>query len=413
MNRIASISAVAVTLLLLPGAGGAQDLPESSPKALMHHAQGIEAYLAGRNADAINHFRLAYQSDPTSYVSLLMAGVAAGNAGEGTQADSFYAMVLPHQEKLSAYYRYRLEAQMAGRAGNPEGYLVANRKAAELGPGTKAWYNVAQAGSPRGMAREALTALRTLDPDKEPMQGWWSYFSVYAAAAHQVGEFEDELRMALRARAAFPGDLRALQLEGEALAALGRTAEAEALLAEVQKMTPGPDVTPGDLMTTVAQELAAHGNAMASRRWLENAVQWYGMLGTTDANATNNRSGKAYAFYSMGRYREAAAIYDSLAVQFPANAVWKAWGGYLLALTGDNAGAADVSGKIGAGEIAFNAVNRAMWRGLIAAALNDRDAAIARFRESELRARWMHRDPVLMKTLQADPRWVAYLRPIG
>lgn len=112
--------AVAVSIALLaPRTMPAQDLPESSPQALMHHAQGVDAYVRGRNADAINHFTLAFKSDPTSYVSLLMAGVAAGNAGQGARADSFYAIVAPHKDKLSPYYRYRLEAQMAGRAGNP------------------------------------------------------------------------------------------------------------------------------------------------------------------------------------------------------------------------------------------------------------------------------------------------------
>ena len=94
----------------------------------MHHAQGVDAYVKGSNQDAIKHFLLAYDSDPTSYASLIMAGVAAGNAGQGARADSFYAKVAPHKDKLSAYYRYRLEAQMAGRAGDVAAAMAANRK---------------------------------------------------------------------------------------------------------------------------------------------------------------------------------------------------------------------------------------------------------------------------------------------
>src|SRR5947208_5001587 len=160
MHRTAKFAAFASLVLIAPITLRAQDLPESSPQALMHHAQGVDAYVKGNNADAIKHFTLAYESDNTSYVSLFMAGVAAGNAGQGARADSFYALVAPHKELLSPYYRYRLEAQMAGRAGDVAGLMAANQKAAELGAGTKAWYNSAQAGGPRGQGAEGREALR-------------------------------------------------------------------------------------------------------------------------------------------------------------------------------------------------------------------------------------------------------------
>lgn len=410
MSRVACVAAVLTALALVPERGQPQDLPESSPKALMHHAQGVEAYVAARNEEAIRHFRLAYESDPTSYVSLLMAGVAAGNAGQLALADSFYAMILPHKDKLSAYYRYRLEAMIAGRAGNADAVIAANRKAAALGGGTKAWYNVAQAGGPRGMAREAIDALRRLDPDKEPMKGWNSYYTVYTAAAHQLGDYEDELAMARRARAARPKGLLGAQLEAEALVALGRSAEAERILGEIETMTPEGTLTPGEAMTTVAQEFDAHGNPQAAKQWLENALKWFAALDATSAKTTDNRFDKAYALYSLGRYREAAAVLDSLATEFPNTAGWKAWTGYLAALTGDKARATDVSTKIQAGEIQVAAGNRLIWRALIALALNDRNTALAHFQESGLRARWMHRDPVVMKAMKGNAAWTAYLK---
>lgn len=406
MSRSCLIGAVAVALLV--PAAGAQDLPESSPKALMHHAQGIEAYLAGRNAEAIQHFVAAHESDPTSYASLIMAGVAAGNAGQGARADSFYALVVPHKEKLSAYYRYRLEAQMAGRAGKPEEYIAANRRAAEIGPGTKAWYNVAQGLTPRGLAHEAREALRKLDPEKEPMKGWYSYYSVYAGAAHQLGDYEDELAMARRGRAAFPGDIRAADDEAQALAALGRVADAEKVLAEVTTLKAAPALDAGDVLVSTAQEFTSHGNAAAGKRALENALKWYATLSDSAARAA--RSGRAYALYTAGRYREAAAIYDSLAAEFPNNNGWKAWGGLMAALTGNRARANEVAAKIESGEIQQSPTNSRIWRGLIAAALNDRDRAVALLQESGMKPRWMHRDPVLMRTLQGNAVWAAYLK---
>lgn len=390
---------VTAALLLAGGvAVSGQDLPESSPRALMHHAQGIEAYVAEKYADAIAHFRMAWESDPTSYVSLLMAGVAAGNAGQGALADSLYAAVAPHKDKLSPYYRYRLQAQMAGRAGDVAGVVEFNRQAAELGDGTKAWYNIAQAGGSRGQASEALAALRKLDPDKEPMKGWYSYYSVYGTAAHVLGEHEDELAMARRARAAFPNDLRAMQREVIALAALGRTADAEAVLTTARAMPIGPGTNYGDISTLYGLELAAHGKAAEGRKWLQAALQWFESLPTEVANMPSVRGGRGYALYSLGRYNDLPSIYASLMADQPNAVAWKAWSGIAAGLNRDKAKAMEISNAIASNQIATG-TNRLAWRALIATSLRDRTAALAFLNEWGLKPEWLHRDPEMTKLL--------------
>jgi tetratricopeptide (TPR) repeat protein len=408
VSTLARLVAITTISLVAPIAALAQDLPESSPQALLHHAQGVDSYLKGANAEAIRHFLLAFESDPTSFVSLLMAGVAAGNAGQGARADSLYALVVPHKDKLSAYYRYRLEAQMASRVGDVAGTAAANRKAAELGAGTKAWYNIGQAINPRGQFGEAREALRKLSPDKEPMKGWYSYYSVYASAAHQLGDYEDELQMARRARAAFPGDIRPYELEAGALAALGRATDVDRVLGEVQAMKAQGGVSPGDILTNVAQELMAHGNAAAGRRWLENSLKWHDALPADTARTINNRASRAYTLYLMGRAKDAAGIYASLASDAPATAVWKAWVGYTAALTSDRAKALEVSQQIESGAINLGRVNGPLWRALIASGLNERDRALALFRESGTRALWMHRDPIVSRAMGAT--WMTFLK---
>lgn len=266
---------------------------------------GIDAYVQARYQDAIPHFRMAYASDPAFYAALLMAGVCAGNAGERARADSFYALVVPHKDRLSAYYQSRLEAQMASSAGDLAAYIAGNRRAA-AGPGTKAAYNVAQGVIQQGRANEARAMLRQLDPDREPMRGYASYFGVYRYAAHQLGDYEDELQMARRARGPLSGDVRAVALEVEALVPLGRTAE----------------------------------------RWLSAAIKWFDTLPPAEAKTADNRADKAYALYAAARYQEAAAIYDGLASDLPGQPQWQAWQGLLGALLGDKAKAMDVSHRI-------------------------------------------------------------------
>lgn len=408
MRRTTHVFVAASMLLLAPIGLRAQDVPESSPQALMHHAQGVAAYVKQEYVEAIKHFTLAYESDPTSYGSLFMAGLMAGNAGQAARADSFYAVLLPNKDKLSPYYRYRLEAQMAGRAGDNAGYIAANRKAAALGPGTKAWYNIAQGAAPSGRASEARESLRQLDPDREPMKGWYSYYSVYTSAAHALGDYEDALSMARRARAAFSGDIRPMASEAEALAAMGRVGDAEKLLADIQAKGPGLGFTPGDAYVTVGQELGAHGNAAAAKNAFENAVKWYDALPADSARSIDSRSGRAYALYNLGRYKELPPIYESLAADAPGTAAWKAWVGVAVALNGDRAKATDVVRRIESKEIVLIPVNSAIFRGMIATALNDRERAMVLFRESGSKALWMHRDPMLLKAHGAD--WLAFVK---
>lgn len=408
MRRTKFVFVAASMLLVAPIGARAQDLPESSPQALMHHAQGVAAYVKQEYVEAMRHFALAYESDPTSYVSLFMAGLNAGNAGQAVRADSFYAVLLPHKDKLSPYYRYRLEAQMAGRAGDVGGYIAANKKAAALGPGTKAWYNIAQGAAPSGMATEARDALRKLDPDKEPMKGWYSYYSVYTSAAHALGDYEDALGMARRARAAFPGDIRPMAVEAEALAAMGRVADAEKLLVGIQAAGPGPGLTPGDAYVAVGQDFGAHGNAAAAKGAFENAVKWYDALPADAARSIANRSGRAYALYNLGRYKELPSLYESLATDAPGTAAWKGWIGIAAALNGDRAKATDVVRRIESKEIALGRVNSAIYRGMIATALNDRERAMALFREAGAKPLWMHRDPMLLKAHGAA--WLDFVK---
>jgi tetratricopeptide (TPR) repeat protein len=391
-------------VLLLAPAAYAQDLPESSPQALMHHAQGIDAYVRGSYDDAIKHFRLAIASDPTSYASMFMAGVAAGNAGNGALADSFFVVVQPHNDQLSPYYRYRLEAAMAGRAGNLAAMIAANKKAAALGEGTKAWYNVAQAGVPPA---EARSALRKLDPDREPMKGWYGYYTVYESAAHRLGDYEDALKMAQRARVAMSDDPRSLSDEAEQLAALGRVAEAESRLAEVARAGNRMGLNVIGTHTAVGLELMAHGNVNAGRRAIEAGLKYYDALPPDSQKTVDNRGNRAYALYSLGRFKELPLLYSGLAADAPNTAAWKAWVGYAAALNGDRAKATEIAQKIQANEIKLG-VTGLMYRGLIAGGLGDREQGLALFREYQVKPIWMHRDPNVSKIY--GPQWVAFLK---
>lgn len=408
-------SAVAVVLALsaLAQPATAQDLPESSPEAIRHHVLGLELYLKTQYGPAIEHFTMAHRADPTFVVPLFMAALSHGNAGRTAQADSLYAIVAQHKDRLSPYYRARLETHMAARAGDLVRSAEIARQLARDAAGTKAVYNWAQIAANQGRASEARDALRSLNPEREPMKGWYSYYSVYVGAAHALGDYEDELRSARQGKQQFLGTLAPATDEALALASLGRVTELDQALDEVAKLPSTAGNNPGNVMVNAALELGAHGKPADAKRILERGHVWFESRAGDEATSEGVRSGKAYALYCVGRYKDAAPEYDALARDFPNNATYKAWVGILAGLNGDRTRANDVARRIETGDIQFTPANSAIWRGLIAAAVGDRDRAVTLFKESGVRARWMHRDPMLMTRFQSNAEWVAYLKPQG
>lgn len=411
--RAPSAGPILLVLFALTQPGVAQDLPESSPGAIRHHALGLDSYLKAQYDTAIQHFYMAHQADPTFVVPLFMAALSHGNAGRVAQSDSLYAIVAQHKDRLSPYYRTRLETHMVARAGDLARSVEIARRLAQEAPGTKAVYNWALIAANQNRPGEARDALRSLDPEREPMKGWVGYFGVYVGVAHALGDYEDELRVARLGMKQFPGAIGAADDEILALASLGRVAELEQALDEVSKLASTAGNNPGNVTVNAALELGAHGKPADARRILERGLAWFESRVGEEAASQGVRSGRAYALYCLGRYKDAAPLYEVLARDFPNNSTYKAWGGILAGLNGDRARANDVARRIEAGEIQFNRVNSAIWRGLIANAIGEGDRAIALLKESGVRPRWMHRDPMLMARIQSNAEWVAYLKPEG
>lgn len=409
--RHAHLLAAGTIILGLPLTTQAQDLPETSPVAIGHHQKGVELYVKDQYADAIPHFYRAFEADPTFYVSLFMAGLTHGNLGQVDKTDSLYRIVAQHRDLLSPYYRNRLESQMAIRSGDRDRAIELMRRTVELAPGTKAAYNLALFVAGQNRPGEAIRALRTLDPSREPMRGWFSYYSVYAGAAHALGEYEDELRIARLARAAMPDDIRTANLEIDALATLGRVEEMEAALNQASRMNARGAVTMGALLRGAGQELAAHGHADAAKPLYARALHWYDALPSEQALTQVNRNGRGFLLYVMGRMKESAAVNAALAREFPTAVASQIRVGYYAGLLGDRKTAAEMDARVASGAFSLNPTNIAIWRATLALGVGRADDAIAHFNQAGARLRWMHLDPVIQQRLGKNPAWIAFLKP--
>ena len=61
------------------------------------------------------------------------------------------------------------------------------RRAAQLAPGSKAWYNLGHVLNRQNRPGEARAALMRLDPEKEPMKNWSGYWAELARANDALG----------------------------------------------------------------------------------------------------------------------------------------------------------------------------------------------------------------------------------
>ncbi|HSG09998.1 MAG TPA: hypothetical protein VLA36_16680 [Longimicrobiales bacterium] len=411
MCRAARVLFAAV-LLTAPGIV-AQDLPEASPDAIAAHVEGLRAYLAGDNLGALPHFYRAHEIDPTFYVPVLMAAVstlnavAAGNAGMTAVNDSLWDVVAENRFRFSDYYQRRIDVNLLRREGRNEEALELAREAAAAYPGTKIVYNYSLYSLQDGRPKAALEALATLDPDREPMKNWISFFSNWCNAAHFAGDFSQEERCGRTGSARFPANGFADWHVAVARASEGRLADVDGPLEEAMSHENAVGGWIGNIGTT----LWAHGyGEAAAKPYLEKAVAWYQALPPDQAQRPAMRRQGAYWLYASGRYDEARSAYEGIVADLGSVAD-RGYFGITSALAGDRATAAGILDEFMGGDMDLTAPQRHYWAGLLCAAMGDRDRAAEHLSQT-WSGTWDHHEPVLIP-LRDDPVIKVFLAPRG
>ncbi|MGD2068995.1 MAG: tetratricopeptide repeat protein [Gemmatimonadota bacterium] len=407
--------AIPVTLALgcllgLPPGASAQDIPEASPAAIAEHAEGLRLYLAEEWAEALPHFYEAHELEPTFYTPLFVAALSAGNAtGMQAVSDSLWEIVSANRIRFSDYYQGLIDAYDARRAGNTIRSIELMRDVADAYPGTKSAYNYALWVWTRNPS-EALRALATLDPQREPVKDWWGYWSVRASADHAVGQFEDELETFRTVEETFPPSIAARARQVRALAAMGRVEELDPFIAPCEAMEPDRGWHLGNILAEAGTELMAHGHPAEAKTFFERALAYYDGLPEEDAGSRAMRFQRAWVLYNLGRYAEARRGYEALARDVPNNFAYQGWVAVTAALTGDPDLAGSTAARFASGELGNTELNRESWQALIAVALDHPDEAMVHVRRLLPASSWMHRDPLMVDRLGDRPDFRAFLR---
>lgn len=401
----------------IPGASLAgQDVPEGSVEAVAEFSEGMKYYVGQQYREALTHFYRAQEVDPNFVVSLFFAALCEGNLGSTVNRDSLYELVLAQRHKLSPYYVHRAEAQLAAIRREPDRVVDHAQKAAELGPGTKAWYNLAYLHANKNRPKAALDALLQLDPDKEPMKGWYSYHSVLARVYHGLGDYDAEMAVAKDAMKRYPDRRSPMVIEVRVLASTGQVDALERVFQKAESMPMGGAATStGAIMISAAAELTAHGDPDGGKAMYERAVEWYSQGGEAVSSPVH-QTWNTLALIGANQWGRAMEVCDRHLEAQPDYQWYHGSAGLIAARTGDE-------DRVAKEWAWFEKVapNRSrsfltLWKGYFAAAEGDAETGVAYIQEAiDMGSNftiWMHRDPGF-DLIRDHPAYTEFLRPKG
>ncbi len=390
------------------------------------YSEGLFAYVRadwyGEDAmlDAARHFERAVVVDPTFSRARLWAAqtyfrIAFGADGwsRHAKAESLIAPLVESREQLSRYERCRLDYVIAlGRLNDRAALYDAARCMVDAAPGSDdAKRELAlQSASPR----ERMGLMRELDPDRGLMRQWGNYWCVLSQAYGTLGDYEADLEVAQQGRERFPETPHRLMHQARALAALGRSAEAAAVV-EMMRSLPSRERL-GYWIYQTAHWIRPYGHQALVDETLDAAIAWYR---SRPQDTEQSRAELADLLYEARRWEDALQVYQALAEQHPENSGYLGALGRLAVRRGDREGALRVSGELRTAQYPpIGTVNAVLQRARIAALLGDRDEAVTLARTfvyqmpSNLDGRHLRVD-IDFESLHDYPPFQELMRPKG
>lgn len=255
----------------LPGVSGRPPLLE----AYRAYERGVELFDAQDYGAAQREYERAFALD-TSFLAASLSTVAAlWNQGKLEQVDSLLAFLETRRDRLAEYHDLRRRSFVAQREGDGERAYRLELRRAELGPTPRGSYSAARLANQLNRAEDAVRLLVDLDPNGPGLRGWAQYWTQLAHGYHDLGRYDEELEAAQEMWARFPERRVATVLAARALAAAGRTAELDSLIAAVRLLPPDTYWSLAAVLVVAGEEARAHRGAEAEARdLLRGAVNW-------------------------------------------------------------------------------------------------------------------------------------------
>jgi tetratricopeptide (TPR) repeat protein len=299
--------------------------------------------------------------------------IASGSDGwsRHAKAESLIAPLIESRGQLSRYERCRLDYVIAlGRSNDRAALYDAARCMADAAPGSD--------DAKRELAMltesvsERLRLLSELDPDRGLLRQWGNYWCVLGNVYYELGDYEADLRVAQEARQRFPETPHRLMHEARALAALGRSGDASAVVETLLSLPSTEDL--GPWLYAAAHWIRVHGDHAVVDEALDAAIAWYR---SRPQDTEQWRAELANAVYEARRWGDALHMYQELAEEYPDSPTHLGALGRLAARRGDREAALRVSEELQTARYPpRGTMDAVLERARIAALLGDRDEAV-------------------------------------
>jgi len=352
-------------------------------EAYREYIEGSKAFFRSEYPTAVQHFLRASEHDPSLKAALLYASIALGNMRQYAKSDELIQEVAKSRADLSTGERLFLDWRQARIHGDIEAALRSCRQIVSYHR-TWDWTNQNALEATRfNYPQEAVDLLIQLDPNAEVYKNWtYNYWSPFTMAYHMLGNYKQELKIALRARKQLPELLSILFLEGRALAALGRIDDLQKLFEESKTFPADVTYSPGTFLLRAGRELSAHGFGNDSIRFLNQALQWFENRPEQEKTSIGNRDNLARTLYALKKWDDAKALFEGLYNKVSTDMNCLGYLGAVAARMGDREGALKISKELEDDKQPYLFGNPTYWRARIAALLGDKEGAVNLLRQA-------------------------------
>jgi tetratricopeptide (TPR) repeat protein len=360
--------------------------------------------LALRFRRSRRYFHRAIELDPDYHLPRILLVFSHQNVGEWAKAESLVSELERKRDGLSPYESYRVDQLIAIANGDLEGAYYAAHQASSISPEFGPVMDGAVYAIALNRPQEAIEAMQTIDTSRV-LIGWTDYWEWLTAAKHMLGEHDEELSKALKARALYPDSLPVMLAETRARAALGDTDGLQPLIDATIRLGVQRNSTAGDVLRATGEELIAHGYNDAGREILARAILWYQNLQPDEKETRSD--GLAITLLSAGRVDEAVFLLEPLQQKFPKRISLLGALGVAKALQGDRADAERISTQLEGIDVPYTFGSVSVWQARIAAALGDGDQAMdflqRALSEGAIMYNWIHRVPTFQSLIDHPP----------
>jgi tetratricopeptide (TPR) repeat protein len=295
-------------------------------------------YLRQEYTLAVTELLHAWELDPDFYDAPLLAAtnlVNIGTTSERVRADSLLDTLREHRSSFSELQDLRWQYLRALLDSDGSAALQAALRAAEITSASRTSYNAAHAAVSVGRPDLAIEFLEAMDPDSGPLREWLHYWTVLAHARHLAGDFDGELSATHAMQERFPDRRIGSVLEARALAAAGRTAELDSLLAALEGLSPSVYWSQGAAMVVAGEELRAHGYDSEGEAMLRRGQAWLQARLRESPGSRRHRYWLGSAAYDLEEFDTARDVFADLYADYPDRSTYRGLLALSLARTGE------------------------------------------------------------------------------